>query len=226
MARSKKRISRRDIRQPDQFMVKTGRLMELCRAYRRQLIIAGIAIGLVLGGIAARELYATNRNNKARVAYNRALDAYEAGRFQDALAAFRKVVSYGSTPHGELAGLYIGNAQLALGQSKEAIKGLQNLTNRIAPGTLTGQLALLTLALAQEMDNSCDAALGSLEQVVGGSGPFRQEALLAKARCSARVGEVDNAIKTYREYLKRFPGSDTPQISLKLQELEAKSAGG
>jgi len=226
MAKARKRISRKDIRQPDQFMVKTGRFMELCRAHLRQLIIAGIAIGLVLGGVAAWELYERNRDNKARVAYNRALDAYEAGRFQEALTGFRKVESHGSTPHGELAGLYIGNAQLALGQSKEAIKGLQDLTSRIAPGTLTGQLALLTLALAQEMANACDAALGSLEQVVASSGPFRQEALLAKARCSARVGQVENAIKTYREYLKQFPGSDSPQISLKLQELEAKSTGG
>jgi len=221
-----KRISRRDIRQPDQFMQTTGRFVEWSRRYRRHLIIGGAAIGIVLAGVAGWEFYEDYREDQARVAYNRALDTYEAGRFQDALAGFRTVESHGSTPHQELAGLYIGNAQLALGQAKDAIKTLQELTARLTPNTLTSELALLTLALAQETDNACDIALGSLEQVITGSGPFQQEALLAKARCSTRLGQVDNAIKAYQEYLKRFPGSGSPEVSLRLQELESKSAGG
>lgn len=223
---TQKRISRRDIKQPDQFMLTTGRFIELSRTYKRQLLIGGAAFCLVLAGVAGWELYANNREKQARILYNRALVAYEAGRYQDALTGFREVSGYGSTPHQRLAGLYIGNAQLALGKSKEAIKSFKELSSRVPATSLTGQLALLTLALAQEADNACDAALDPLEQVISGSGPFRQEAFLAKARCSTRIGQVDNAIKTYREYLRLFPGGGTPEVMLKLQELEGKSVSG
>lgn len=221
----RKRIFRKDLREPDQFMVWFGRALEWCRAYRRHLIIGGVAILLVVVGIAAWKLYDASRRESAQIAYNRALDDYQSGQYADALAAFQEVREYDSTPHGDLAAIYVANSQLALGDTKGAIETLEALTGRVSSGALTGQLASLTLALSYEMDNDCDAALRAVERVAGNAGPFQQEALLVKGRCSVRVGRLDNAIEVYRNYLERFPGDDAKQISIKLQELEARTAG-
>jgi len=221
----RKRISRKDLREPDQFMVWFGRTFEWCRAYKRHLIVGGVAILVVGVGIAAWELYDARRRASAQTAYNHALDTYQSGQYAEALAAFQEVRDYGSTPHRDLAAIYVANSQLALGDTKGAIETLETLTDRISSGALTGQLASLTLALSYEMNNDCDAALRAVERVAGNTGPFQQEALLVKGRCSVRVGRFDNAIEVYRNYLEQFPGEDARQISIKLQELKARTAG-
>jgi hypothetical protein len=222
---ARKRISRKEIKEPDKFMVLSARVLDWCRAYKRRLITGGAVIVVVTASVVGWQLYNAHQRTLARVAYNQALSLYESDRYLDALAGFRKVETYGSTPYADLARLYVGNVELALGKTKDAIKTLESLTSRLGPDSMTGQLALLTLALADEKDNACDAALRVINEVIAEPGPFQQEALLAKARCSVRVGQLDNAIKVYKDYLERFPGDDSMEISLKLQELEAKVAG-
>lgn len=207
-------------------MVTLGRTLGWCRAYKRHLMIGGVVVLVLLLAVAGWELYDASRQRSAQAAYNLALDAYESGAYEAALAGFREVEEYGVAPHSDLAALYIANTQLALGANRDAIATLEELTARVSADTLNGQLALLSLALAHERNDDCQSALGIIAHVVGQAGPFEQEALLAKARCSVRAGELENAIGAYRDYLKQFPGSENPEISLKLQELEARASGG
>lgn len=189
-------------------------------------MIGGAAVLVVLLAAAVWELYDASRRRSAQADYNAALAAYESGAYETALAGFREVQGYGATAHRDLAALYIANTQLALGATKDAIATLEDLTGRVSADTLNGQLALLSLALAHERNDDCRSALRTIEQVAGQAGPFAQEALLAKARCSVHAGELENAISAYRDYLRQFPGSENPEISLRLQELEAKAASG
>jgi len=220
------RISRRDLKDPDQFMVTFGRVLEWCRLHRQNLIIGGVAVFVILIGFAGWQLYDASRRESAQAAYNRAVNLYQAGQYAEALERFREVQQGGSTAQENLAAMYVANSQLALGATKEAIRTLEELKQRIPEDAFTSQLASLTLGLSHELAKDCGGALRAIEGIVGVVGPFQQEALLLKARCSVNLGQLDSAIEVYRDYLQRYPGEDTAQISLRLQELQAKSAGG
>jgi TolA-binding protein len=61
------------------------------------------------------------------------------------------------------------------------------------------------------------------------AGPRREEALLAKARCQAVIGNFQEALNTYRQHLSAYPNSEKKTMtSLRIQELGAKvgSSGG
>ncbi len=55
--------------------------------------------------------------------------------------------------------------------------------------------------------------------------PFRDEAILGKARCNLETQELKGALESYRQYLASYPsGERAGEISLRVQELEAKVA--
>ena len=85
------------------------------------------------------------------------------------------------------------------------------------------QITLVTLGLAQEMNGSCEEALQSLSRALDHQGPLRQEAMLGKARCNVRLGKTQEAVDSYKEYLKEFPDGETVEIALRIQRLEARS---
>jgi len=59
------------------------------------------------------------------------------------------------------------------------------------------------------------------------AGPFKDDALLGKARCSLQIQDPKGALASYRQYLTNYPGSErSGEISLRIQEVEAKIGPG
>lgn len=222
MAAARKRILRKDIRQPDRFMVLLGQCLDFVKAYRNQLIASAAAVVVVAGTVFGWQYYRGYQRDLAAREYNKGLQEFQEGRYDDALKSFQGLQDRGEAPYDRMAGLYVANSYIALDQPEKAVETLGGA----GPGGQDGfldQVALVTLGLAQEMKGSCEESIQSLNRALDHQGPLRQEAMLGKARCNARLGKTRDAVEGYKAYLKEFPEGETVGIALRLQQLAAKS---
>ena len=218
MVAPRKRILRKEFRQPDRFMVIMGRCLDLLRTYRQPLIGAAVGVVVVAAAVMGWQYYRDYQRDQALAQYNRALASYQEGEYQAALESFRELRTQGLAPYDVLADLYVANSHIALNEPDKAVEAL-GAASRESGGNLLNQAMLVTLGLAQEMTGACADAVQSLDQALGRAGPLRQEAMLGKARCSARLGNRQEAADTYKTYLEEFPEGETVEIALRLQQL-------
>ena len=222
MAAARKRILRKDIRQPDRFMVLLGRCNDFIKANRDRLIGLAAAVVVVLGAVFGWQYYRDYQRDLALQDYNKGLREYQEERYEAALESFRSLRARGEAPYDVLANLYIANSYVALDQPGKAVETLGGEVSAERDGFLN-QVTLVTLGLAQEMNGSCEEAMQSLSRALDQQGPLRQEAMLGKARCSVRLGKTQEAVDSYKAYLKEFPDGQTVEIALRIQRLEAQS---
>ena len=222
MAAARKRILRKDIRQPDQFMVWTGWFLDFFKAYRRELTAAGLAVVVVAAVAAGWYYYRGYQRQLAFQQYNLGLREYQEGRYDTALDTFQSLKDRGEAPYDTLADLYIANSHIALDQPEKAIETLGEALSG-GPEGLLSQVGLVTLGLAQEMTGSCEDAVESLDRALAHKGPLRQEAMLGKARCNTRLGKTAAAVEGYKAYVEEFPEAETVEIALRIQRLEAQT---
>ena len=134
MAAARKRILRKDIRQPDQFMVWTGWFLDFFKAYRRELTAAGLAVVVVAAVAAGWYYYRGYQRQLAFQQYNLGLREYQEGRYDTALDTFQSLKDRGEAPYDTLADLYIANSHIALDQPEKAIETAWRSTFRGAGG--------------------------------------------------------------------------------------------
>ena len=213
MAAPRKRILRKDIRQPDRFMVLTGQMLEWFKAYRTQLIGVGATVVAVAVVVAGWQYYRGYQRDLAFQEYNKALGEYREGSYEAALESFRNLKGRGEAPYDAIANLYIANSYIALDQPANAVETLGSGAAAGQDGFLD-QVALVTLGLAQEMNGSCEEAVTTLSRALEHKGPMREEAMLGKARCNTTLGKTQEAVDGYKAYLEEFPEGETIEIAL------------
>lgn len=227
MASSPKRISRKDIRKPDQFVTLSGKILHLVSEYRTQSILCLALLLTVLLGLWGWDSYRQRQNRLAALEYSRALSLYHTGKYNQAIDLFSQVRNYSSSPYSRLALLYQANSYIALQNSAKATASLQELLRRESKEGLLRQLGLLSLASVQERAANCKEAAVNYAEAEKMPGPFKDEALLGKARCSLQNGDLKEALSSYRQYQTNYPGSErSSQISLRIAEIEEKVAAG
>lgn len=227
MAASPKRIRRKDLRAPDQFVTLTGQLFDFVRQYRLQVLTAAVLV-VVLGlGLWGWGLYRNQQSQLAAQEYSRALTRYHGGQYKLALAGFAQVQSYGSTPYRALAKLYQAKSYIAMNDGDKARALLQAFLQEEWEKPTLREIAYLTLAYSQERSGRPKEASASFAEAAKIKGPFGAEALLGQARSSAQAGDVKGALSASRQYLTDYPGSErTTEVQLEIQRLEGSVQDG
>ncbi len=225
MARSSlKRITRKDLRQPDQFITLSRRIYRLAvEEYRAQCIAGAAVVLVVVLGAWGWKVHSETQNRLAEESYSRAIALYQSQRYSDALQAFGQLArDYPSTTYGRLGRLYQANAYIALKEPAQAAPVLQELLAS-EKDSLVRQLAFVTLADSQEAQGHWQQAAQNFGEAEKLQGPFKEDALLGKARCASDGGHLKEALASYRQYLSNYPASDrSTDVELRIQELEAK----
>ncbi|MFQ5853609.1 MAG: tetratricopeptide repeat protein [Candidatus Binatia bacterium] len=226
MVRSRKRITRKDLRQPDQFITLTSRFFRFFQEQRTKILLTlalVIALFLTLWGW---DLYRKRQNRLAAQQYSQALAAYHKGQYKDALVQLERLKTYRSSTYGNLALLYRAHSHIALKRPSEAVPILREFLAKERKNPYLRQLALLTLGYAYEMHGQCQEAADAFNQARALAGPLQDDALLGNARCSAQSGNLNQALNSYRDYLSTYPASERgTEISLRMQETEARMRG-
>ncbi|HXF76916.1 MAG TPA: tetratricopeptide repeat protein, partial [Methylomirabilota bacterium] len=207
MATASRRISRKELRQPDWFQVATENALEYYAAHRGLVVAAGCALVLVLAMIWGWQAFKEKQNVAASKEFATALALYQSERFRDAIPAFERVKAYRWSRYSVLAHLYLANSYLATSELEKALSEAQRSLTATRPKTLYRQIALYTLATVEERNNQCRAAIDHYDQAQKIPEAFQPNAALGKARCAEQLGDLKTALAAYQDFLKENPSS-------------------
>ncbi|MBI2360089.1 MAG: tetratricopeptide repeat protein [Deltaproteobacteria bacterium] len=222
MAQSSKRITRKDLRRPDQFVTFTGQLLDSVRHHRKASLIALAALAGAFLLYGAWDLYESRRNRLAAQQYSRALGLFHEQKYRAALEPFTSLSNSAPSTYRRLALLYLGNTYAALGEPKNAVPAFERLARRAPKPDYIHQLALLSLAQAHESAGNPKDAAKSYTAAQQVPGPFKQEAILGEGRTNAAAGNLNAALQAYRNYATSFPAAERrSEVSLRIRELES-----
>ena len=223
MAHSSTRITRKKLRQPDQFLTLTGQALDFVEKHKKACLL-GLA-GVLLLALASTgwSLYRDRQDQLAAAEFDTALRFFHLGNFREAVTAFETVKTYSSSTFTTYALFYQADSYLALNQSEKAIKELETLLSREKSSSVIRQLALLTLGYAHEVHGDWKQAAenyGAAEKI---DGPYKEDSLLSKARCEVEAKDDKAALESYKSYLSTYPNTArSTEVSLKVQELEGQ----
>jgi hypothetical protein len=221
MATAGRKISRKELRQPDWFQIASENALEFFN-HHKNLVYAALAGVLVIAAIVwGWQIFKERQNIAASEEFGKAMALYQSEKYREAIPAFENVKGYRWSRYAVLAHLYLANTYLATNESDKAVNEGQRSLAATRPNSFYRQIALITLATAEEQKKDCKAAVQHYGEAQNISGPLQGRAMLGKARCAEQLGDTATAIAAYKEYLKETPGSSW---AVKLAELEAKNA--
>ncbi|MGH7872607.1 MAG: tetratricopeptide repeat protein [Candidatus Binatia bacterium] len=220
MATASKRITRKDLKKPDWFQVNSEKVLEFFADHKPLVIGAAIALVLIVIANWGWQQFKDKQDVAAGREFSKAVTAYQAEQYKNAIVGFEKVQTYRWSHYAPLAHIYLANSYLATNDADKALSAAQRSITATKPGSLYRQIALIAVAAAEERKNQCKSAIDHYAEAEQISAALQGEATLGKARCAEQLGNTKTAIDSYREYLKGNPGSE---YALKLSELEAQS---
>lgn len=219
MATASKRLTRKDIRQPDWFQRNTDQALDFLQHNQGKVIGAAAVLLLVLLAIGGWQIFKGRQDDQAAQELSRAMALYQEQKFREAIPAFEKVQTFRWSRHAVLAHLFLTNIYLSQNELDKAIAAAQRFISATAPDSLYRQIGLVALASAEERKAQCKQAVDHYAEAAHINGALKDRATLGKARCAAQNGDSKAALDSYKEYLKENPGAP---VSMQIAELEAK----
>jgi tetratricopeptide (TPR) repeat protein len=197
------RLTRKDLRQPDEFQTLTGEALGWLQ--RHQSLVIGVASTVVaLAAIVLGIEWNSRRQaTAASVRLQAAQALFDDDKYAEAAGEYASVAeTYPRTPAGRLAVLYRAHALAHQGDASGAATAYGEY---LADGPATEYLrqeALLGLARAHEAAGDANAAIDAYKHAIDVAGPFRIRAQLGLARLHDASGNSDAARALYAEISK------------------------
>jgi len=234
----KLKISRKDLKKPDEFISLTGRIINYCMGHSRQ-VISVITVVLFIVGVAALALYYyTSKEAKAQVSLAQGMSLFRQGMFlkednvdpsksrevlKNALKSLEEVYGkYPGSKSGKIALIYGGNCLLLLGDYANAI----SLFDRGLSSGIKGEIkeiGLFGLAQSYEMQKNYEKSLQYYSELAEINGKFtRGISYEGMSRCLLNMGKQDLAIKTLQQGAMTLQGSMAESERLKSMSLLLK----
>ena len=210
---ARRRLTRKEIKQPDQFVSYTVRTLTWVKTHTNQLMYVTGGVIVVIGLVVGWSIWRDNRQQQAELLLYRAVaslkvdDDTAQGKTlpqADQDEAVQQLLSivrdYRGTQASALAQWYLGHVYFARGDFAAALAAYQE-TQRVMDQEgqrLLPALVTLNIGYAQEATGQCEQALSSFEEVVQSSATWlRGEAFLSMGRCYESTGAMDAALKVY-----------------------------
>ncbi len=225
MATTSRRITRKELRQPDWFQTVTEDALEFYQR-RRVAVYLGIAAAiLILLGIWGWAVFKGRQDSIAAQEFGQAMAQYHAEKYREAIAGLEKVQAQRWSRYANLAHLYEANSYLALNDLTKAATAAQRFITGTDQNSLMRQIGLLTLADIEERQSQCKEAIKNYEEAAKIKGAFSDRAILGEARCAVQMGDVTGGIAAYRQLLKDQAESPSANyVRFQIGELESKLA--
>jgi hypothetical protein len=221
MATASRRITKKQLRQPDRFQVASDYAIEYLTTHKALAFSAAAAIVLVAIALWGWQSFKENQNIAASREFTKALALYDGEKYSEAIPAFENLQTYRWSRYAVLAHIYLANSYLATKQYDKAVNAAERSLVATRPETLYRQIALVTLGEAEEQLKRYKPAIERFSEAEKITGPLKDRATLGKARCAEQLGDLKTAVQSYKEYIKDNSGSP---LALKVTELEAKTA--
>ncbi len=228
-----KKISRKKLlKEPDEFISTTGRVIGFFRTHLRQVTRAAVIVLVVIAAAAGTLYYLRSQEGKALAVQQQALQAYQAAYqgslenpaadkksdYQQALEKFKESLSaYSWGRTAQVSQLFIGHCYYALKEYDQA----RAAYSKSLDGPFR-HLALNGLAYISETQGDSQKALEYfLKNMEDPHQPYRMESMLGAARCYEALKEKPKALEIYQKALAQAPQSTLADfIRWKVSELK------
>jgi predicted negative regulator of RcsB-dependent stress response len=227
MASTTRRLSRKELRQPDWFQTTTENAFAAFERHRIAVFLGIAAVILLLLGIWGWRAFKERQNSIAAQEFSQATIQYHAGKHREAIIGMEKVQGYRWSKYANLAYLYEANSYLALNELAKAASAAERFIVGTTQNSLMRQIGLLTLAAIEERKSNCTEAIKHYVEAGKIKAAFTERALLNQARCAVQMDDALGAIAAYRQLLKDEPDSSLASfITFRIGELESKLTAG
>lgn len=226
-----KKVSRKKLlKEPDEFISTTGKIIQYVRGHRRQITLYGIiAVAVVAAGLGGYS-YLLWQEGKAQAIQQQALQQYqeaflkgpnaegERENYKKSMEKFREALAvYSRGKVSQVSQVYIGHCHFALKEYDQAIAAY----SRCLEGPFR-VMALDGLAHCYESKGDFAKALENYQKnMEEDRSPFQGEGLLGAARCYEALNQKQKALEVYQKALTRNPNSRMAEfIQRKVSELK------
>ena len=209
-----KRLTRKKLKQKDEFITFTEKLVNSAAQYRSYFIMAGIVLvfTIIFGGVGL--YYYKDYSNKGSFTYFEALHLYDmALKTQDkkdinnALDTFESIrTGFTHLEISRLAVLYIGNCQYMLGNYNDAIGSYREFLSAWGDK----KPAIAAIAYNGEIqsyiaENDCKSALGIINSMLASNdNPMKQLTYIHAVTCYLTLNQPDKAVELLKEGLIKY----------------------
>jgi tetratricopeptide (TPR) repeat protein len=217
-----KKISRKELKQPDEFQSFIANAQEFLRTNLQQVIVSA-SIVLAAGALAVGiYYYEVHRDTIAGDRFYTAIGELNQKNYKQAEADFEKLAQdEPGREVGKLARFYLGTAYFQEGQLEKARDALVAYVPE-AKDDLFASMAYQDLGVIYEKMGDLKKAQGAYAQAAAIPGPEQTRAQLQVARLLAKQGDKTGAINTYQRFLTANPFSrDRQTVVEALAELGA-----
>jgi tetratricopeptide (TPR) repeat protein len=229
-----KKITKRKLKEPDELVTLTQRALLFAEAHAKRIVAAGvIALAVVLGVVfyqmwdSKKEAEAGRQLSQAMEMYQRVSSPYReasAAEVKVALGGFDELIKqFSGTASGKFALLHKGNLHLKLGELDEAIKAYQAFLDKAGNERLYRLFGLEGLGYAYEGKKEYAKAVDAYQQIIAMGETFQSgDAYLSIGRCYERLGKNQEALESYRAFLKTVKKSEMTNAVLRKVSLLEK----
>jgi tetratricopeptide (TPR) repeat protein len=205
MATTHRRLSRKELRQPDEFVTFLDRVWNYVGANLPRIIIGAVAAIVILAIAFSWRFYRQYQSRIAAEEFYRAMTALDRKDYRTAERGFTALAEqHPGHSLGQLAEFYRANTYMAENAPAKARDALQKYLEGRGLQSFR-QLALNQLGVAYEDLGDQRKAYGAYVQAAALDGPEKERAELGVARMLARMGDNRSAISAYRRFLQENP---------------------
>ncbi len=213
---AKKGLTRKQLlKEPDEFITLTGKMIGWSRRHTRQLVYGACAALGIIVVLVGYSYYQQSRSRSAALLLGESLVKYQAaGKTPaDSLAAakedFAKLIDrYGNAPAARLGQVVFAHYNLAAGLPADALTHYQQARRNLGSDPSLANIILNGLACAHEQKGEIEAAIAAYEKIAqGGSLILKDNALFHLGRLYGQSGKSDQSLKAYGQLNSDFPNS-------------------
>jgi predicted negative regulator of RcsB-dependent stress response len=232
---AEKKLSRKELlKEPDEFIDTTAKVMDFVRANPKKAAASVIAVALVALGALGVYAYVNHRSVACHDSFERAYKKYRAlsadqnaspEKLDEVAREFDAVANdYPSLTYGQTALLYAGHTLYRKGDYKGALERYERMKSTGFERKGLKELLVYHVAMTKLALKEYDQARALFEELSGDPlSPYRREAFAAIAGIYEGQGKNKEAVQAYRQYLKMFPQApDAPYMRSRMADL----AGG
>jgi predicted negative regulator of RcsB-dependent stress response len=202
---SHRKISRKALKQPDEFVSTLERIGDLIEANLARVIVGAVALVVVIVTVFVASLYSQYRRRIASEQFYRAINSLSDKDYKSAQQGFSTLVQNDSgRTLGHLARFYLATTYLAQNQASKARGILQKYLAKGGDGRFR-QMALTQLGIANEDLGDYRDAHSAYVKAAQLNGPDKARAEIGAARTLALIGDRQGAITAYQQFLRENP---------------------
>jgi predicted negative regulator of RcsB-dependent stress response len=202
---SHRKLSRKALKQPDEFLTTLDRLAEFVEHNLARVIIGAVAVVAVIAIVFVASFYSQHRQRITSEQFYTAINALNDKDYAGAAKGFNALAEDDpGSSLGHLAKFYLATTYLAQNQPAKARDELQSYLADSGNRRFR-QMALTQVGVANEDLGDYRDAHAAYVKAAQLDGPEKARAQIGTARTLARLGDRQGAISAYQEFLRENP---------------------